>query len=325
MTGKNVVITGSSGLVGSELVSYLRSGSYNVSRLVRREANNNDEITWKPTENVIEKKKLSGVDVAVHLAGESIAPSSLLEVPFQRWTEKKKEKIRKSRAEGTRFLARTLSELPDPPELLICASAVGYYGDRGDTICTEDTSSGDLFLSNVCEDWESAADPARNEGIRVIHARLGMVLSSRGGALKQMLPIFKLGAGGRIGSGEQWMSWISLRDVVRFMEFSFNKETLSGPVNVVSPFPVRNRKFTMILGNVIGAPSVFPLPSPVAKFIFGQLAEELFLSSTRVKPQKLVEHGFSFQYSHLDSALLYHLNNESHQPQVEMVESGSVV
>lgn len=289
-----ILITGSTGLIGSSLVDHF--SEEDVSRLVRHEPESSDEIYWKPSEEEINPNQLSGFDAVIHLAGESITG---------RWNEEKKERIRESRISGTSLISEALADADDAPDVLVCASAIGFYGDRGDEKLDEQSEPGDLFLSDVCTEWEQAADPARDAGIRVAHTRFGVVLSEEGGALAQMLTPFKFCLGGRIGDGEQWMSWVDLRDVVRAIDHIIHTEELEGPINIVSPNPVRNRQFTVALGDVLGRPTMFPLPAFALRFRFGEMADELLLASTRVAPKKLREHGFTFTYPHIKDSLVH--------------------
>jgi hypothetical protein len=239
--------------------------------------------------------ELEGFDGVVHLAGESIAAG--------RWTEKKKRRIRDSRVRGTRLLAESLAGLQNPPRVFVGASAMGYYGDRGEEVLREESAPGTLFLSAVCREWESAAQPLSARGVRVVHARFGLVLGSSGGALAKMLPPFRLGLGGVLGRGDQYMSWISLDDAVGALLHALSTESLSGPVNAASPAPVTNREFTKTLGRVLGRPTIFPLPAWAARLIFGQMAEELLLASARLEPAKLLKTGFTFRHPDLETAL----------------------
>lgn len=317
-----VLVTGSTGLVGSELVPFLTTGGHEVTRLVRSALKpgtlkpGENAIVWQPTDGKIESEQLEGFDAVVHLAGESIAGG--------RWTAQKKARIRDSRVEGTRLLAEALASLKQPPKVLVCASAIGYYGDRGDTLLDEQSSPGTNFLAEVCQAWEAAADPARERGIRVVHLRFGMILSPRGGALQKMLMPFKFGLGGRIGSGKQQISWILLDDVIGVIHHALTHEELSGPVNVVTPFPVTNAEFTRILGKVLGRPTIAPVPAVAAKLIFGQMADELLLASTRVEPRRLVESGYSFRFPDLEGALRHTLGQSTEGPPQDTLQDASV-
>jgi uncharacterized protein (TIGR01777 family) len=256
-------------------------------------------MVWDPRSGSIDAAGLEGADYVVHLAGESIASG--------RWSDDRRRSIRDSRVAGTRLLAETLGSLESPPEALICASATGWYGDRGDKLLTENSGGGSGFLAEVCRDWEAAADPAREAGIRVVHLRFGMILWPSGGALKQMLPVFRTGAGGRIGTGRQFWSWVSLDDAIGVIFHAAGTRSLEGPVNVVSPDPVRNEEFTSILGSVLGRPTMLTVPAGVLRRTMGRMADELLLSSARVMPERLVETGFRFQDPELEPALRHML------------------
>lgn len=290
-----IAVTGSSGLVGSSLVPFLKAGGHEVRRLVRRAPHAPDERRWDPAGGALDPAALEGLDAVVHLAGESIASG--------RWTAARKRRILESRAAGTRALAEALARQARRPRALVCASAIGYYGDRGDERLDESSARGSLFLSEVCEAWERAADPARAAGIRVVHLRLGVVLSPAGGALAKMLPPFRLGLGGRLGSGRQVMSWIAIDDVVGAFWRALERDDLSGPVNAVAPAPVDNATFTRVLGRVLGRPTVFPVPAFAARLALGQMADELLLASARVEPRALLASGFAFEHPDLEGAL----------------------
>ncbi len=291
----NILVTGSTGLVGSSVVSFLKTGGHRVLRLVRGTANGADDIVWHPAGDTIESAKLEGLDAVVHLAGENIASG--------RWNAAKKERIRDSRVNGTVLLSKALAKLTRKPRVLVCASAIGFYGDRGDEVLTESSPPGTSFLSDVCRDWEIAAEPARQAGIRVVNLRIGVVLTPHGGALAKMLLPFKLGAGGIVGSGQQFWSWIALDDVVGAIHHAINCESLSGPVNAVSPEPTTNRDFTKTLGRVLHRPTIFPMPAFAAKLLLGEMADELLLASTRVLPTRLQSSGFAYRCPKLEGAL----------------------
>ncbi|HLW79862.1 MAG TPA: TIGR01777 family oxidoreductase [Terriglobia bacterium] len=313
-----ILITGSSGLIGSALRPAFATAGHSVIRLVRsgqgglegqkghegQEANPAEgAILWDPRLGSMEpgeRARLEGLDAVVHLAGESIAGG--------RWTAGRKAKIRDSRVLVTRFLATVLAGLERPPRVMVCASAVGYYGDRGDEVLTEESSSGEGFLAGLCQEWEQAAEPAREKGIRVVNLRIGLVLSGAGGALKQMLTPFRLGLGGVIGSGRQYWSWIAIDDVVGAFQHALITDSLRGPVNTVGPGPVTNREFTRTLGRVISRPTVFPLPAFAARLAFGDMANELLLAGQRVEPRRLIESGYEFRFRDLDAALRHVLN-----------------
>jgi uncharacterized protein len=233
----------------------------------------------------------------VHLAGESIAEG--------RWTEEKKRRILESRQKGTRLLAERVAELSEPPSVMVSVSATGYYGDRGNELLTEESESGDLFLSEVCREWEAAADPAREAGVRVVHPRFGIVLTTEGGALGTTLPIFKLGGGGKIGSGRQYWSWVSFDDVIAAILYLMDNEGISGPVNVVTPDPPTNAEYTRVLGKVLNRPTFFTVPAPAARVMLGGIADELLLASARVEPVRLQQTGYSFRHPELEATLRY--------------------
>jgi uncharacterized protein (TIGR01777 family) len=291
-----VAVTGSTGLVGTALVGSLEAAGHVVSRVVRRPVRDGQhEIQWDPAAGQIDTAPLAGVDAVVHLAGESLAA--------HRWTEAFKAEIRDSRVRGTRLLCDALAGLATRPGVLVSASAVGYYGDRGEETVDESSAPGTGFLAEVCQQWEAATQSARDAGIRVVNLRLGVVLSPQGGALAQMLTPFKLGVGGVIGSGRQYLSWISIDDLVSAIQLVLRTESLTGPVNAVTPNPVTNREFTKTLGRVLGRPTVFSMPAFAARFAFGEMADEMLLSGVRVEPSALLKAGFAFQYPELDSAL----------------------
>lgn len=293
----NVLVSGATGLIGSTLVSELEGGGHRVTGLTRS-PKSADDARWDPEAGEIEASRLEGVEAVVHLAGESIFGG-----PTDRWTPEKKRRILESRRQGTRLLAETIASLPSPPRVMVSASAVGYYGDRGNELLREESGPGTDFLSEVCREWEAAAEPAREAGIRVVHPRIGIVLSPRGGALGTTLPIFKLGGGGKIGSGRQWWSWVALDDVVGSIVHALNNEAVSGPVNVGSPNPTTNAEYTKVLGRVLNRPAMFPLPAPAARIMLGEVADALLLASQRMEPAKLKATGYEFRYPQLDGAL----------------------
>jgi uncharacterized protein (TIGR01777 family) len=291
----NVLISGATGLIGSALIPELKGGGHRVIRLSRSRSSAEDTIRWDPASGVLDPSRLGGIDAVVHLAGESIAEG--------RWTPEKKRRIMESRREGTRLLSETLAGLSGPPEVMVSASAVGYYGDRGNELLREESEPGSDFLAEVCKAWEASADPAREAGIRVVHPRMGIVLSTKGGALGRTLPVFKLGGGGRIGSGRQWWSWVTLDDVVGIIIHALTGRSVEGPVNVGSPNPLTNAEYTKVLGKVLNRPTVFPLPARVARLALGELAEALLLASQRMEPARLKETGYEFRYPELEGAL----------------------
>ena len=293
----NVAITGSTGLIGSALVPRLTSRGHGVVRLVRRTpaiASAERLARWNPDTGAVEPG-LDGVDAVVHLAGESVAGG--------RWTEARKRRIRESRVPPTRKLCETLARQPTPPRVLLCASAIGYYGNRGDQVLREESAPGAGFLPDVCREWEAAAEPAVRRGIRVVHLRIGLVLSPKGGALAAMLPVFRLGLGGPVGSGAQWMSWIGMDDTLGAILHALMNEALAGPVNLVAPAPVTNREFARTLARVLRRPAIFPFPAFAARLVFGQMADELLLASARVEPARLQATGYAFRDATLEGAL----------------------
>ena len=290
-----ILVSGSHGLVGTALTKSLETQGHEVFSLVRYLPRSQSEIEWNPERYSIAVASLEGFDGVVHLAGESIAEG--------RWTEDKKRRIRESRVKGTKLLSDALANLERPPKSLISASAIGFYGDRGDEVLTEESAPGNDFLANVCIEWEQATQQASERGIRVINARFGIILSKDGGALAKMLTPFRLGIGGRVGSGKQWMSWIALEDVVGGIEYTLASESLRGPVNFVAPNPVRNSEFTKALGKVLSRPTLFPIPEFGVRLAFGEMADALLLSSQRVEPQRLNKAGFQFKFAHLEVAL----------------------
>jgi uncharacterized protein (TIGR01777 family) len=294
-TARTVAVTGASGLIGSALVRQLERDGIFVKRLVRsRERPDARKVYWDPAKGEIDRDALEGLDAVVHLAGESVAA---------RWTSAKKQSILRSRVDGTRLIAGTLAGLERRPEVLVSASAVGIYGSRGDEVLDETSAEGTDFLSEVAHGWEAAAEPARQAGIRVVHPRFGIVLSAAGGALGQMLPAFRLGGGGKLGSGKQWMSWISIDDAVGALRFAMDHPEVSGPVNVVGPDPARNADFADALGRALGRPALVPVPTFALKLLFGEAAEGAILASQRALPRRLAEAGYVFRHPTLDSAL----------------------
>jgi uncharacterized protein (TIGR01777 family) len=289
----NVLISGATGLIGSALTRELEDGAHSVIRLIRSPRGEND-VRWDPDAGTVEGS-LEGSDAVVHLAGESIAEG--------RWTVSKRERIMQSRKKGTRLLAEAIASLSEPPKVMVSASAVGYYGDRGNELLREDSGPGSDFLAEVCQAWEAAADPAREAGIRVVHPRFGIVLSLQGGALGTTLPIFKLGGGGRIGNGRQWWSWVALDDVVGTIHHALENDSVEGPVNVGSPNPLTNAEYTKVLGKVLNRPTIFAVPAPAIRIAIGGMADALLLASQRMEPAKLKETGYDFRYPELEGAL----------------------
>lgn len=291
----HVAVTGTRGLVGSALVPFLTKGGHRATRLVRGTPVNSDEAGWNPARGVTEPSRLDGVDAVVHLAGANIAAG--------RWTPARKAEVRRSRVDGTRKLCETLVQLPHPPKVLVSASAVGFYGDRGTETLTEENAGGTGFLADVCREWEVAAEPASRAGIRVVNLRFGMILSPAGGALRKMLLPFRLGMGGRIGDGRQFASWIALDDAIGVINHALFEESVRGPVNAVAPGPVTNTEFTRTLARVLSRPAFLPLPGFAARLLFGEMADALLLASARVMPARLQASGYRFQFPDLESAL----------------------
>ncbi|MFQ5732240.1 MAG: TIGR01777 family oxidoreductase [Planctomycetaceae bacterium] len=293
-----ILVTGAGGLLGSRLVPFLTAGGHEVVPLKRSKAGAEDAgLFWDPARGTIDREKLEGFDAVVHLAGENIGG--------RRWSAAQKAKIRDSRVAGTRLLSETLAGLNAPPRVLVCASAIGLYGDRGDELLDETSAAGEGFLPDVCNDWEAAADPAREKGVRVVHARFGVILSPEGGALQKMLFPFKMCAGGVAGNGRQYWSWVSIDDVVTAILHALSVDSVTGPINVVSPNPVTNREFTRTLGRVLRRPALFPLPGFAARLMLGEMADDLLLGSARVSPKRLQETGYEFRFPELEGALRY--------------------
>ncbi len=290
---KRVAITGATGLIGSHLAAHLVGKGWQVLRLVRRSPRSAEEIEWSPAEGRIDAARLEGLTAVVHLAAESLAGG--------RWTKERKRRILDSRVDGTRTLARAIQSLSDPPKVWLSASAIGYYGDSGANERVETSPAGEGFLSQVCVAWEQATQAAA-ANTRVVRARFGIVLSKESGALATMLPFFKLGLGGKVGNGRQYMSWISMTDLCRAIEHCLEDASISGPVNVVGPEPVTNAHFTRALGACLGVPAILPIPTFAVKLRFGEFAAEA-LSSLNVKPSVLLARGFSYEHPTLEAAL----------------------
>lgn len=290
---RTVALSGATGLLGTQIGAFLRSGGHTVRPLVRRAALAG-EIAWDPSAGRVDFAGMEGVDAVVHLAGENIAGG--------RWTAERKRRIRDSRVRGSRVIAESVAGMHQRPEVLLTASAVGIYGDRGDELLDEESTVEDGFLADLGREWEAATAPATEAGIRVVHLRFGIVLSPAGGALARMLPAFLLGAGGPIGSGRQWMSWISIDDAIDAIHEALFDPRLSGPVNATAPEPVQNREFAATLGRVLGRPSVVPAPAFALRALFGELADETLLASQRVLPERLQRLGFRFRHPTIESA-----------------------
>ncbi|MFQ3322174.1 MAG: hypothetical protein ACI9O1_001280 [Candidatus Thalassarchaeaceae archaeon] len=298
MPRKKILVVGSSGLIGTQLVAFLDTGNHEVWRLVRRVADSNkNEISWNPDKGVINAKELEGFDVVIHLGGVGIGD--------KRWSKKRKAAIRESRVNSTELLSKTLASLEDKPDLFMMASAIGYYGNRGDEELDESSTSGEdgYFLTDVCKAWENSANPAKDAGIRTVHMRTGIVISAVGGALGKMLLPAKMGGGGPIGSGKQWMSWISMDDQIYSMYHLMMSEGVSGEYNLTAPNPVRQKQFAKDLGRVLRRPAFAPLPGFMMKIMFGEMGARLTLDSLRVLPKNLQESGYEFIHTDLQSAL----------------------
>lgn len=302
---QSIVVSGASGLVGTALMQALGRRGASARRLARRasSAGDGDAIVWDPDAGSFNPSAFDGVDAVVHLAGENIAKG--------RWNDAKKQRIRDSRVIGTRRLCESLAAMSHRPSVLVCASAIGFYGDRGEQLLTEADAPGNGFLPEVCTQWERATQPARDAGIRVVNLRIGVVLSRDGGALKEMLLPFQLGVGGRVGNGSQFWSWISLPDLVQSILFAIDNDSLSGPVNAVAPQAVTNAEFTRALGRVLRRPTLFPMPAFAARLALGEMANDLLLASIRVAPEQLQQHGFEFEHPDLETALRAVLNRPS--------------
>jgi uncharacterized protein len=301
-----ILVTGSTGLIGSALLSFMSGRGHQVVGLVRPTSSPGsmlaEAILWDPEAGILDASRLEGMDAVVHLSGENIGA--------RRWTESRKIRLVDSRVKGSQLLTMALCRLQCPPRTLVAASAVGYYGNRGEEWLTENASSGQGFLADLSVRWERATSAAAEKGIRVAHLRMGMILSANGGALGRMLPPFRLGLGGPIGSGQQYVSWIALDDVLGVILHLLDNEELAGPVNVTSPNPVTNLELTRTLGRVLSRPTVARLPAVAARLAFGQMADELLLSGARVWPEKLLDSGYQFLYPELEGALRHALGKE---------------
>jgi uncharacterized protein (TIGR01777 family) len=300
LQGRTVIVTGATGLVGTPLVASLEAAGAKVIRGTRRPTSSAGEMYWNGEKGEIDAAKLEGADAVVHLAGENIAG--------RRWSESFKREIRDSRVKGTRLIADAIARAANKPKALICASAIGYYGNRGDELLNENSPPDNDFLGDVCREWEASCQAARDAGVRVVNARIGVILSPKGGALAKMLTPFKLGLGGKIGDGRQYMSWIALDDVVGAFHFLVAHPTASGPVNLTAPNPATNAEFTKTLGHVLHRPTIFPMPAFAAKLAFGEMADALLLSSTRVAPRALEAAGYAFKLPQLEPALRHLLS-----------------
>ncbi len=293
-----VAIAGSSGLIGGALVPYLRAAGHDVLRLLRSAPPAGaaaDFVLWDPSRGRLDPQALAGCQAVVNLCGASVAA--------RRWTDRRKRELHDSRVGSTRLLAEVIAAAEPRPAVFVCASATGYYGDRGDEPLTEDAPPGTGFLPELCRAWEAAAEPARAAGVRVVHLRIGLVLARQGGALARMLGPFRLGLGGVVGSGRQFVSWIHLRDMVRAVEFVLERDDLHGPVNAVAPRPVTNRELTRCLAQLLRRPALLPVPAPALRLLLGEMGPALLLASQRVLPEKLRSAGLDFEFSELEPAL----------------------
>lgn len=288
-----ILVSGVSGPIGAALLPSLRTSGWSVVRLVRGTAAGAGQVAWDPAEP-LEPEAVSGFDAVIHLAGETI---------FGRWTADKKRRIRDSRVAGTSNLAQALARAEEKPKVFVCGSAIGYYGDRGEEVLSEESAPGTGFLAQVCQEWEEATMPAVQADIRTAHIRTGIVLSAKGGALGAMLAPFKMGLGGRTGNGRQWMSWIDVQDMVGAIHHILKNDLLQGPVNMVAAKPVTNAEFARTLAGVLGRPAIFPMPAFAVKLVFGEMGEELLLGSQKVEPSKLISSGYPFRYRELTGSL----------------------
>ena len=288
-----IALAGASGLVGTALIPALEAQGHEVTRLVRT-APRAGEIEWHPNKDQVSAVSLGGFDIIINLAGENIAGG--------RWTDEQKRKIRDSRVNGTHLLSEAIAKMERKPRTFICASATGIYGDRGDEVLDEQSESGGGFLAGVCREWEMACDLALKAGVRVVNLRFGPILAREGGMLSKLLTPFKMGMGGKVGSGRQYISWISLEDSVNAIVLAINDESIRGPLNVVSPNPVTNEVFTKTLGHVLNRPTALAMPAFAARLAFGEMADEMLLVSQRVMPKRLNAAGFQFSYPRLEEA-----------------------
>jgi len=291
-----ILLSGASGMLGKAIASRLEDQGNRVLTLVRRRTESESELSWDPAgAGIAEPQKLEGLAAAVHLSGANVAS--------RRWTAAFKREMAESRIQSTRVLSETLAGLKQPPKVLATASAIGFYGDRGDEMLDEGSPAGDGYFPELCQAWEDAARPAAEAGIRVVHPRFGMVVGRDGGAMARLAPLFRLGLGGRLGSGRQWMSWVAEEDAVSAVVFALENAAISGAVNVVSPQPVTNAAFTRELGRAVHRPAILPAPAFALRLAFGAMADEALLASQRVLPKRLTQAGFAFAYPTLPQAL----------------------
>jgi uncharacterized protein (TIGR01777 family) len=290
----NVAIAGASGLVGSALIPVLKSMGAQITRMVRSRPKTG-ELEWHPNQDELSPASLAGFDTIINLAGENIAGG--------RWTDDQKRKIRESRINGTHLLSEAIAKLSPKPRVFICASATGIYGDRDDEVLDEQSESGGGFLAGVCREWEEATKPAIEAGIRVVNLRLGPILAREGGMLAKLLTPFKMGMGGKVGSGRQYISWIAIDDVIQAIKLAIEDASIQGALNIVSPNPVTNEEFTKTLGHVLNRPTALAIPPFAARLAFGEMADEMLLASQKVIPKKLANAGFVFKYPELEPTL----------------------
>ncbi len=295
-----VLLSGGSGPIGQACRETLSAAGHTVVRLVRTVPAHPGEVWWDPANGVLDPAGLARVDAAIHLSGESIAA--------QRWSDADKARIRSSRIDSTRLIAGTLAKLAPRPRVLVCASAMGFYGSRGNEVLNEESRGGTGFLADLAREWEAAARPAAEAGIRVVNTRFGLVLSPRGGVLERLVPIFRLGMGGPIADGRAWWSWVAIDDLARAVLFAIERDVLAGPVNVVAPGAVRNREFARTLGRVLHRPALLPVPALALYLLYGEMADEALLASTRVAPARLAAAGFGFRHPALEEALRHVLD-----------------
>ena len=289
-----IAIAGSSGLVGSALIPILQSGGNQITRLVRSSPKPG-EIEWHPNQDEVNPQRLEGFETIINLAGENIAGG--------RWTDEQKRKIRVSRINGTHLLSESIAKMTSKPGAFICASATGIYGDRDDETLDEQSETGGGFLAGVCREWEQATEPASKAGVRVVNLRMGPILARDGGMLSKLLTPFKMGMGGKVGSGKQYISWVALDDAVNAIKLAIDDKSIQGPINIVSPNPVTNEEFTKTLGHVLNRPTALAMPAFAARLAFGEMADEMLLASQKVMPNRLNQAGFQFRYPTLESAM----------------------
>ncbi len=295
-----IAIAGASGLVGSALIPSLTADGANVTRLVRG-APKPGEIEWHPNHDQVQAHLLEGFDGIINLAGENIAAG--------RWTDEQKRKIRDSRVSGTHLLSEAIAKMEVKPKVFVCASATGIYGDRDDETLDEQSESGSGFLAGVCREWEKACEPATKAGVRVVNLRFGPIIAREGGMLSKMLTPFKMGMGGKVGSGKQFISWVAIDDAVNAIKLAINDQSIRGPVNVVSPNPVTNEELTKTLGHVLNRPTALAVPAFAARLAFGEMADEMLLISQKVMPKKLTAVGFQFRYPELEAAFKHYVRS----------------